>query len=298
MSKSSVFKQQQSNYVVISFIAEFANTISSLLITIIALVGWYLSRRDHEVAHQIEYGIAYSGVAFVGVGSAAFHATLRTGPQYLDEVPMLIAAACYIYILLKNEVDSSLNQWLAIVIVTILGVAILSYVVMDIFVVFFLSYFVSCTFLVLYPIVSTKLFKDAKYAVPKKMFMFASLMYLTGFAMWLWEHFRCLESVTIDGKERMQASPSRGPETAIVPFHSCWHIAAGLGSTLYIGFLVTLKSLDLGVASKVQLSLLCCIHAASSEEAIIRLPSDDEPDEELVVVEPIVDDSSLEAVVK
>eukprot|EP01060_Flectonema_neradi_P024673 TRINITY_DN3357_c3_g1_i1.p1 TRINITY_DN3357_c3_g1~~TRINITY_DN3357_c3_g1_i1.p1 ORF type:complete len:319 (+),score=54.22 TRINITY_DN3357_c3_g1_i1:79-1035(+) len=275
----------ESNYVVVSFVAEFANTLSSLLITVTALIGWYLSRRDHVVATQLAYSVAFACVAFVGIGSAAFHATLRTGPQYLDEVPMLIAATCYIYILLKNEVNTAYNHYLALCLMTTLVVAVFYYVVMDVFLVFFLCYFFSCTFLVLYPIISTRLFRDQKYAVPKKMCLLSSAMYLTGFGMWLWEHFRCLETVTVEGKDRMQASPSRGAETEILPLHSCWHIAAGMGSTLYVGFLITLKSLELNIGSKVERSLLCCMHAASSDEAIIRLPSDDEPDEELIVVD-------------
>eukprot|EP01059_Diplonema_ambulator_P021730 TRINITY_DN3615_c0_g1_i1.p1 TRINITY_DN3615_c0_g1~~TRINITY_DN3615_c0_g1_i1.p1 ORF type:complete len:323 (+),score=70.53 TRINITY_DN3615_c0_g1_i1:39-971(+) len=257
----------ESNYVVLSFVAEFLNTTSSLLITVSAMVGWYLSRRHHETANSIEFTLAYMGVGLVGLGSACFHATLRQYPQYLDEVPMLISSSAFIYIMLKGDPQVSdgsrdFNRWLGGTIAVFCGAAIISYVLMNVFVLFFVAFFIAVSFLVLFPLFSTSCFKKGDTGLPcnthaaKKHFYTAAACYNLGFVMWVWEHFRCLQK-TDNGFE---PNPHRGWETKIVPFHALWHFFAGLGSTYYVGFLVCLTAYRQGRVSETVPVACCCFH--------------------------------------
>lgn len=76
----------ENNYAVVSFIAEFWNTLSSFVLLATGIFGWY--RHGH-----LKGGIVYAILAFVGIGSVFFHAHLTVNSQMLDEIPMLFLVA-------------------------------------------------------------------------------------------------------------------------------------------------------------------------------------------------------------
>jgi len=88
------------NYVVTPYIAEFFNTISSVPISLFAILGIMLSRQ--YASTEIRYSFAYFVVVLVGVGSVLFHGTLRRVAQACDELPMLYAAFVFAYITIDN----------------------------------------------------------------------------------------------------------------------------------------------------------------------------------------------------
>lgn len=81
------------NYQVNPFIAEFFNTASSFAMAIVGLMGILL----HPWAER-RFKIAFLATVVVGLGSVAFHGTLKKFAQALDEVPMLYSAFSFAYI--------------------------------------------------------------------------------------------------------------------------------------------------------------------------------------------------------
>lgn len=77
----------EANYVVTSYIAEFYNTVSSVPMIIWGIIGIVLTRK--YCCKDLKYTAAFGGLGFVGLGSSAFHGTLRFHAQLLDELPML-----------------------------------------------------------------------------------------------------------------------------------------------------------------------------------------------------------------
>lgn len=71
------------------------------------LVGIALHRRLLEK----RFLLAFAAVCLVGVGSIAFHATLRFELQLLDELPMLYSALILVYILLENRSERRFGAW-------------------------------------------------------------------------------------------------------------------------------------------------------------------------------------------
>lgn len=103
------------NYAVTPFVCEFFNTVSSLAMVLAGVLGIVLHR------HVLDRWtlVAFALLGLVGVGSIAFHGTLRFELQMLDELPMLYLVALVAYLLL----ESRFGRWLPVALFTYAGVA-------------------------------------------------------------------------------------------------------------------------------------------------------------------------------
>lgn len=90
----------EGNYAHVPYVAELFNTLSSLAIVAAGVLGLWLHRRLLER----RFALCFASVALVGLGSIAFHATLRFELQMADELPMLYSAIIMVYILIENRV--------------------------------------------------------------------------------------------------------------------------------------------------------------------------------------------------
>ena len=90
----------EANYAHSPYVAEFFNTFSSLAIVAAGALGLWL----HRQVLERRFGLCFASVALVGIGSIAFHATLRFELQMADELPMLYSAIVMVYILVENRV--------------------------------------------------------------------------------------------------------------------------------------------------------------------------------------------------
>ena len=95
----------EQNYVVTRFVAEFWNSVSSLAMVAAGLVG--LSSRRFAKAIRVAFGL----LVLVGLGSVAFHGTLRFELQMLDELPMLYLVTWLTWLLVETEPGRRLGWW-------------------------------------------------------------------------------------------------------------------------------------------------------------------------------------------
>ncbi|HZU81409.1 MAG TPA: ceramidase [Polyangiaceae bacterium] len=98
----------EANYEHTRYVCELYNTLSSAAMVLAGALGVYLHRRTLER----RFAVAFCAVAVVGIGSMAFHATLKFRLQMLDELPMLYTALVMIYVLLENERRPRFGAWL------------------------------------------------------------------------------------------------------------------------------------------------------------------------------------------
>jgi dihydroceramidase len=103
------------NYAVTPFVCEFFNTVSSLAMLGAGVLGVLLHRRVFDRWMLAAFGL----LGLVGVGSVAFHGTLRFELQILDELPMLYLVALVAYLLLERQC----GKWLP---AALLGYAVLA----------------------------------------------------------------------------------------------------------------------------------------------------------------------------
>jgi hypothetical protein len=83
------------NYQWSHYVAEFWNALSSIPIATFALHGLCQCRQQQL---ELKFWVSYIGVFVIGLGSVAFHGTLLRWGQVLDEVPMLWASLCFLYV--------------------------------------------------------------------------------------------------------------------------------------------------------------------------------------------------------
>jgi dihydroceramidase len=109
----------EANYAVTPFICEFFNTISSLAMIVAGGLGAFVHRRVFDRWMLAAFGC----LGVVGLGSVAFHATLRFEFQLLDELPMLYLVTMMVYLLLEPGPSQRFGRWLPL---ALLGYACLA----------------------------------------------------------------------------------------------------------------------------------------------------------------------------
>jgi dihydroceramidase len=103
----------ETNYEHTRYVCELFNTLSSVAMLVAAGLGLWLHRR----ALEARFTLAFLAVALVGIGSVAFHATLRFDLQMLDEVPMLWSALAMLYILIEDRPARRFGSWLPVALI-------------------------------------------------------------------------------------------------------------------------------------------------------------------------------------
>jgi dihydroceramidase len=203
------------NYEVSYYIAEFWNTISSMFIAwigVIALVS--LSRYTSRIT---DYLLA-TGIIVIGLGSAAFHATLTYQSQMWDEIPMVwtgsVAAYCYssmIFPRFDNYFFAILVIWNIVFFCMHLLGGVFSLFAM-IFVA--ITLYMSGCILVLQYRYGTRF--------TQRLLIIHISLYIVAFALWILDNVHC-------NTLRENLNPQ---------FHSWWHILAGI--SIHYGFIFKL----------------------------------------------------------
>lgn len=80
------------------YVAEFWNALSSFAICLVGVIALWLC---HSFRLERRFYVLQSLVIVIGIGSAAFHGTLRYGTQMWDEIPMIWALLSWYYLLLQ-----------------------------------------------------------------------------------------------------------------------------------------------------------------------------------------------------
>ena len=95
----------EQNYAVTPYVAEFFNTLSSLAMVIAGVLG--ARRRSLDGRVRVAFGL----LVLVGLGSIAFHGTLRRQLQMLDELPMLYLVTWLVWLLVETGPRPRLGRW-------------------------------------------------------------------------------------------------------------------------------------------------------------------------------------------
>jgi dihydroceramidase len=200
-------------------VAEFWNTLSSLAMVIAGLIG-LTSRR-----FATEIRIAFALLVLVGLGSVAFHGTLRFELQMLDELPMLYLVTWLVWLLVENGPERRFGLWFPAL---LLGYVLLATAGATLnrgdaqFLAFHLSFGALEIFCLLRV---TWLALRPENRPVRRRFVLGFAAYATGIAVWFVDLKACpWVSVTL---------PAHGiPNPQL---HAVWHVLVSVGFFLLLG---------------------------------------------------------------
>ncbi|CAG5126211.1 unnamed protein product [Candidula unifasciata] len=212
----------EENYVVSYYIAEFWNTLSNVAIILSPLLMLIVGYKQQ---HEKRFIYSFLAITVVGIGSLFFHMTLQYSMQLMDELPMLWASACFIYVALmtksKYNEDNSLLQialFITCVIITVM------YILVE-----FPEFLQVSYGLLNVTAIVTQLKLMMTVECKKRYFILGLAFYLVGFCLWNVDNIYChhLRSIRLH-----TMANSAG---ILFQCHAWWHILSGFGA--YLGLL-------------------------------------------------------------
>lgn len=205
----------EANYRYLPYVCELFNTVSSFAIVLAGGLGAWL----HRGVLERRFLLAFLALLTVGVGSVAFHATLRFELQMLDELPMLWLALVMVYTLIENQPTRRFGHWFpALLVVHGISISLLAAFTRGRveFWAFQLS-FGSAEFYGLYRV--WRIHKRSQNRNVHRLFRWGMGLYLVAIALWSVDTHVCsFVSVTL---------PAWGlfnPQ-----LHAVWHVLVSLG---------------------------------------------------------------------
>ncbi|CAE6926861.1 Acer3 [Symbiodinium natans] len=175
------------DYVVSFYIAEFANSVTSLCLVATGIYGIHA----HVNLVELRYLLAFFSFVVIGLGSFAFHGTLLRSMQLLDEVPMVWANTVFIYICrsMKDARGSRrVGEGMVLAVLTVLATLAIAVFDTDNQNVFLLCYGSGVLYLVWR---SYKFCRDSTSSTSWLLFITAMLSYAGGFLLWLADRNFC-----------------------------------------------------------------------------------------------------------
>ncbi|KAF9015702.1 ceramidase [Cyathus striatus] len=220
----------EANYQFSPYVAEMANSFSNLFTIGISLYGLLEAMRE---CLPLRYVLGYIGVALVGLGSFAFHATLLFQAQLADELPMIYVGSMSLWLSFDHQPGFGLSSTRTKLLMALL-------VLFD--VLFTWSYhvyrnpvyhqvvFASIVFTTTFRVIYLLKWSDAAPRIPDekksgiaKIFGTGAALFAFGFFVWN------LDNIFCDTLIRWKIAIG-WPSAFLLEGHSWWHIFTGAGT--------------------------------------------------------------------
>jgi len=223
-SVSSDYDWCETNYLVTPYIAEFFNTVSSLGVV---LAGAIFFRLTKTYAYGFRFYVASVGLTIIGLGSVAFHGTLKRWGQVLDEVPMLWSSLIFLWIVCCNGLSrQGESRWA-------LTLAILMFCFGTVSTWFYFqagfAYFIGAYILTVASIFSMTLYRVTKSRNTRaSVYAYRAVAFYGGGFLFLWlpEQFFC--------GNRIHDTHESGLLSLPVPLHAFFHITSSIGPFCFL----------------------------------------------------------------
>ncbi len=194
----------EKNYEVVSFIAEFWNTISSLMLLYAGAYGML----QHW---NLKGNIIFLVLAIVGIGSVFFHGTLTLFTQMMDEIPMIFLVTQ----LVLNTMNVKKYIYVAYVYATIYSMLIFlsSFAIYKSYTIQF--YLFQSSIIISAIAILIALLKVPRTQSTRYLFSKGLIFFFTGWSCWLMDYFLC---------DILQNWCAFNPQ-----FHAWWHVFSAFG---------------------------------------------------------------------
>ncbi|KAF5385401.1 hypothetical protein D9615_001244 [Tricholomella constricta] len=224
------------NYQFSYYIAEMANSFSNVFTIALAVCGGLAAARQSLPSR---YVAGYAGIALVGIGSFAFHATLLFQAQLADELPMIYVGSMGLWFLFDDQPGFGVKTARTKLLITLLVIFDVlftwSYMVYRnpvyhqvVFATIVLTSAARVTYLLKWS-ERTLDIPDKTKATIGKLFSRGAAMFAFGFLIWN------LDNIFCDTLTHWKVSIG-WPRAFLLEGHSWWHILTGAGTYyMFIG---------------------------------------------------------------
>ena len=212
----------EEDYAVTPYVAEFWNSLSSLVLIFFGAYGYHTCRRYGIPLAR--FSVAFSLVELEGVGSTLFHASMRFHMQLLDEIPMVVGNSALLFISLEDEVK---RKWpgpgLPVALAAFAAALTTVYLSFpSLYIIFLFGY--SSIVVVLVSLSAQKYRSGRLSPTSRSIFLWSIASYGLGSVLWLSENALC----------------------AHIPkwlnLHAWWHLLAGFGTYYFIEFGIAVRA--------------------------------------------------------
>jgi len=214
------------NYSHTHYIAEFYNTMSSVPMIWMGLIGMIESRRIGLPRH---FALSFFALMIVGIGSVMFHASLVYSAQLADELPMILGSLVFVY-MMRDIVFPSTNgrfwmpEWMTAAM--LIGYGVLTSLFMALWTHSPLPMNISYMLVVFFIIFAAiKTYRSATQPISRRIFELAIASYFFGSGCWLVEKYFCEAAMPISQY-----------------LHAVWHLTAGFGTYAFLQWTTYVKA--------------------------------------------------------
>ncbi|MBC7794136.1 MAG: ceramidase [Clostridia bacterium] len=221
----------EANYAVSPYIAEWWNTLSSVAMVFAGFAGAWRERQRGRT----RFAAAFALLVIVGLGSVAFHGTLRFELQMLDELPMVYLVLLIVWI--SSGVSHRYGQPAAIGFVAY-GIVLTLLVTLARGSVQFVLFQVGFGTLEIYAIARTWWLQRQASPKIQRHFRFGMTLYVIAVIAWITDTSQCYTII-------------RWSSSAGLPnpqLHAIWHVLVSLGFYALLSVIADVTTVNRGAA--------------------------------------------------
>ncbi|ORZ41422.1 ceramidase [Catenaria anguillulae PL171] len=233
----------EGNFEIVWFIAEFFNTLTNIYYMLFAAFGLYNSFR---YSYDRRFQLSYAALFIVGLGSALFHGSLQYHMQLLDEVPMLIGSAMFIYCCI-TPARSRPPTWAALALVLYPSITTGMYITNRIPEFFQYAYTLEVVLITGLAIWNLRYFPSASASQSaeaglvsqkqgRSMFLLSLTSYVTATCFWVADNLLCYSHL-VPIKEQLG-----WPLRVVFEFHGWWHFGTGFATYVSVTYMVAVRA--------------------------------------------------------
>lgn len=206
----------ESNYIVTYYIAEFWNSVSNLSFIIPPLIVCRQLWSSPQVDKVYLLSLVY--MAFTGLGSFAFHSTLKFEMQLWDELSMVWSALFVLFLVIKILKPKESSSYIMPLIAYGLGTNSI-YLFIKIPIIFQVCYAV-----IHFSVIFSSYQLSRLYPVDRRLYWATIILSTLAFLLWNIDNHFCPQLQ----KLRLLLLPT--PCAPLTQLHALWHVLAGYGS--------------------------------------------------------------------
>ncbi|KFG81407.1 putative alkaline phytoceramidase [Metarhizium anisopliae] len=213
----------EEDYLVTRYIAEFINTLSSLVYVAYGIYGLAHGRRNGSRL------VSYCGLIGVGVCSAGYHMTLKYHTQMSDELSMHLLSTPLLHRVLTFNKSERYTKTAGVVLFVLFTVVMAAHMLMDEFLLH------ATTFGFAVYMIATRVMKLIPQQVPdpqtrsniKKIARFGTISFGFGFFVWLIDEWAC---GMLNGARQSVGLPA----AFFLELHGWWHTFTAIGGYIAV----------------------------------------------------------------